>query len=42
MLITLIYPLAVWLGQGQIEHTTLFFGMLLRLPLLIARHWRAR
>ena len=22
--------------------TTLFFGMLLRLPLLIARHWRAR
>ena len=23
-------------------HATLFFGMLLRLPLLIARHWRAR
>ena len=23
-------------------HATLFFGMLLRLPLLIARHWKAR
>ena len=23
-------------------HATLFFGMLLRLPFLIARHWRTR